>query len=444
MGISYRTLEENIHQILNIMEFYLLASLLVGLASGLSLPGWGAMESTPDYGGTMESTSDYGGTMEPTSSYGGTMEPASSYGGIMEPTSDYGSEDYGTADVEYGRSGYGEKKCYPTYETKFRDACEDYSEKVCYTTQKESCTDVPGQKCKAIQTSKQERKCFNVNEMLCSLKENVKYEENPAVFTIQKCHKVTERVCDTGYETEYTEKDDFQCITITNPQCGTKEHTVYDKTCRTVTHFDCKATGYADNDGYGSGSSNSYGDSYGSSNTGSYGDSYGSSNTGSYGQDDSYGHKCTRTPETKCYTTPRTVSSQHCEDREERVCEKLTEQVPFAVEKQNCHDEHKKVCELEQRSQPKQIKKYVYTKHCIPVPKTVCDNADQKFLQPNCVATSRKECSYHPEEKCENVPKQHCYKIPYQVKKMECSEDYASQGGYEANSYPKGTVGKDY
>merc|ERR1712072_1582677 len=112
MGISHRTLKENIHQVLNIMEFYLLASLLVGLASGLTLPGWGTTDSTPDYGGTMVSTSDYGGIMEPTSSYGATIEP----------TSSYGSESYGTADVEYGRSGYGDKKCYPTYETKFRDA----------------------------------------------------------------------------------------------------------------------------------------------------------------------------------------------------------------------------------------------------------------------------------------------------------------------------------
>jgi hypothetical protein len=366
------------------MELYLLAYLLVGLVSGASLPGnYGSMESTPDYGG----------------------------------------EGYGTGDVEYGGSAHEDKKCYPTYETKFREACEDYSEKVCYTNQKESCTDVEGQKCKAIQTSKQERKCFNVNEMLCSLKENVKYEETPAVFTVQECHNVGERVCDTVYETEFTEKDDFQCITITNPSCGTKDYTVYDKTCRTVTHFDCKATGYADNDGYGSGNSNPSGDSYGSY------------NTGSYGQDDSSsGHKCTRTPETKCYTTPRTVSAPYCEDRQERVCEKLTERVPFAVEKQNCHDEYKKVCELEQRSQPKQIKKYVYTKHCTPVSKTVCDNADQKTLQPSCVASSRKDCSYHPEERCENVPKQHCYKIPYQVKKMVCTEGYGGgQGSYEAN-----------
>merc|ERR1712025_1345119 len=135
------------------------------------------------------------------------------------------------------------------------------------------------------------------------------------------------------------------------------------------------------------------------------------------------------TPETKCYTTPRTVSSEYCEEREEEVCEKLTERVPVPQEKQVCHDEKKKICELEQRSQPKQVKKYVYTKQCRPVPKPVCDNADQMSLVPSCVPASRKECSFHPEERCENVPKQHCYQIPYQVKKMECTE-----GGYDQSA----------
>merc|ERR1719273_185606 len=62
-----------------------------------------------------------------------------------------------------------------------------------------------------------------------------------------------------------------------------------------------------------------------------------------------------KTYETKCYSTPRTVSMEHCEDRKEKVCEKLTERVPIPSEKQNCHDEKKRVCELEQRSQPKQV-----------------------------------------------------------------------------------------
>merc|ERR1739840_9175 len=101
-------------------------------------------------------------------------------------------------------------------------------------------------------------------------------------------------------------------------------------------------------------------------------------------------------------------------------------------------DEKKKVCELEQRSQPKQVKKYVYTKQCRPVPKTVCDNADQMSLVPSCVPSSRKECSYHPQERCENVPKQHCYQIPYQVKKMECTS-HSSNGSSDIASYGTST-----
>merc|ERR1719420_690688 len=193
-------------------------------------------------------------------------------------------------------------------------------------------------------------------------------------------------------------------------------------------NFDCKPQEYGS-------ISHSDSDSVVYENAGSNG--YGSS---AYDIDVSYGgsgsvpqYKCKKTPDTKCYTTPRTVSTEYCQDREEEVCEKLTERVPVPKEKQVCHDKKKKVCELEQRSQPKQVKKYVYTKQCRPVPKTVCDNADQMSLVPSCVPASRKECSFHPEERCENVPKQHCYQIPYQVKKMECTEGTSSEGGYGIN-----------
>merc|ERR1712200_149062 len=276
-----------------------------------------------------------------------------------------------------------------------------------------------------------------------------------AVFTVQKCHTVTERVCDTAYETEMTERDDFKCIRVPNTYCAVKEHTVYDKTCRTMFNFDCKpqqfgsfSHGSSSSDGFGSSGSDGFGSS-GSDGYGSHGsDEYGSSGSDGYGSSgyestDAYGgsasapqYKCSKTPETKCYTTPRTVSTEYCQDREEEVCEKLTERVPVPKEKQVCHDEKKKVCELAQRSQPKQVKKFVYTKQCRPVPKTVCDNADQMSLVPSCVPASRTECSYHPQERCENVPKQHCYQIPYQVKKMECTDggygqpaEYDSQNG---------------
>merc|ERR1711997_774480 len=164
--------------------------------------------------------------------------------------------------------GYGEKKCYPTFETKYRKQCEHYDEKVCYTNHHEKCNDVGSQRCRAIKTSKHVRKCHDVTELLCSLKESVQHEEIPAVFTVQKCDTVTERVCDTAYDTEMTEKDDFKCIRVPNTYCALKEHTVYDKTCRTMLNFDCKAQGYGSfshsdsgSVGYENAGLNSYGSS---------------------------------------------------------------------------------------------------------------------------------------------------------------------------------------
>merc|ERR1711899_495689 len=180
----------------------------------------------------------------------------------------------------YGSSDYGGKQCYPTFETKYRNQCEDYTEKVCYTSHAEKCQDVASQRCKAMKTSKQERKCHDVNELLCSLKESVQHEEIPAVFTVQKCHTVTERVCDTAYGTEMTERDDFKCIRVPNTYCALKERTVYDKTCRTMVNFDCKpqeygafSQGSSVSDGYGSSGSDGYGSSGYESTDSSYGGS---------------------------------------------------------------------------------------------------------------------------------------------------------------------------
>jgi len=227
------------------------------------------------------------------------------YGGSM-----YGSTpSISSGSPEYGGDSYNDnagQKCYPTYETKYKEQCESYDEKVCRTSHKEQCKDVAGKKCKAIHTSKQERKCFDVNELLCSLKENVQYEEIPAVFTVQKCHKMKERVCDTVYETELTEKDDYKCIHVVNPYCAKKDRTVYDKTCRTMVNFDCKAQG-----------GNSYGGSFNSNGDGGYGAAAGGYGESNYEPE----YKCHKTHETKCYTTPRTVSSDYCEDREESLRE---------------------------------------------------------------------------------------------------------------------------
>jgi len=337
----------------------------------------------------------------PTEADGG-MEAAA---GTMEAGSVEATEDGEAADY-----GAYETKCVPYYETSYVERCEHYEDEVCYTTHTESCVDVEGENCRAIVSSKHVRQCINVTELICGLKETIHYDVVQAVFTVQKCHKVIERVCDTVYEPQLTSKDDFQCIALSNPKCYAEDKTVYDKTCRTSTHFDCSYGYGAPSAHYESAAVTDYASG---GHEGDYG--YGG---GDYGHQ--YDSKCKRTYDTKCYTTPRSVTSQVCKMREDKACEKLSERIPLAAEKQVCHDEVKKVCELEQRQQPKQIKKYTYTKQCRGVPKKVCENADVKQLVPSCVPTMRKECHYTPVEKCEAVPKQYCHKVPTKVKKQKC------------------------
>merc|ERR1712177_94651 len=117
-----------------------------------------------------------------------------------------------------------------------------------------------------------------------------------------------------------------------------------------------------------------------------------------------------------------TVRERTTEKTTEKVCETVHQRYPDVSERQHCHNEDKKVCQLEERTQPKQVKKYVYTKQCRKVPRKVCENADNKSLVPSCVPSVRKECTYHPAESCDEVPKKHCYKVGKQVKKEKCEE----------------------
>ena len=71
--------------------------------------------------------------------------------------------------------------------------------------------------------------------------------------------------------------------------------------------------------------------------------------------------ECKKHQEKRCTTTPRTVESQSCETREEKVCDRITERIPKPVDKPHCRNEEKKVCRVEKKTQPKQVKKYAYT-----------------------------------------------------------------------------------
>merc|ERR1712177_159035 len=183
--------------------------------------------------------------------------------------------------------------------------------------------------------------CKPIYDTVCKLREDVKYQTVQVGFTVQKCNKVQERVCDTVYDVSSTTKEKSVCINVHNPYCKHEEKTIVDRTCRTSTKFDCP-TEY----GYGK-------DSYGKGED--YGEDYGK---------DYKKPECHKSSSTSCYDTPRTVIVPKCSTTTDKVCETVHQRYPDVSERQHCHNEDKKVCQLEERTQPKQVKKYVYTKQC--------------------------------------------------------------------------------
>merc|ERR1712137_432374 len=181
--------------------------------------------------------------------------------------------------------------------------------------------------------------CFDVTELICQLGENVQYEMVDETYTVQRCTKVSDRICDTVYDLSITTKDDFQCVDIDYQYCWDEEKIVKDRTCIFSVDFDCGK--YKPKDGKGA-------------------------------------VGCQKTPTKKCYDTPREVSEQLCKPRTDKWCEKFTNEIPFPVEKQNCHNEAMKKCELEVRTRPKKAKQYTYTKECKPVVRQVCEDAEKK------------------------------------------------------------------
>merc|ERR1719495_2802689 len=344
----------------------------------------------------------------------------------------YGKDPYGKD--PYGKDPY----CRTYYDYVYDKKCKDYTDKVCYTTYTEYCDDVDKDSCKAVMKKNEVRKCYNVEELLCGLVETVKYEIVQARHTIQKCYPVKERVCDTVYESQLNKVDDYQCVNLKTYYCNKKDKTLYDKTCRHVTKYDCKYDSYGK--GYGSEeyeeseyetkdkyAVDSYGKTEGYGETGNYG------KTGGYDKTD-YSYKepnCTYKTEVKCYETPRTVTTLDCYDKYEKECKKMPEEKPYPVEKQACHDDEKKVCEQKEISEPKQVKKYVYKKECKKVPREICSTATYKSLEPYCTTSTYKNCYYKPDYKCMDVPKEYCYKVQRKIKRTKCDK----YGSYPTKPY---------
>jgi len=286
----------------------------------------------------------------------------------------------------------GDKEdCHPVERTVYVDECLPYVEKTCFTQQQEMCKDIYEQNCTSVVDERDDRECFDVTELICQLVENIQYEMVEETYTVQRCTRVTDRVCDTVYDLTVSTKDDFQCIDLEHQYCWDEDKIVKDRTCIYSVDFDCGKHKNLD----GKGSVN-----------------------------------CDKVPTKKCYDTPRKVHEEFCKPRHSRYCEKFTNEFPIPQEKQNCHTEPMKKCELEVRSRPKKAKKYVYHKDCKPVSRKVCDNVEKKTLKPVCDKVQRKICNYKPTESCQEEKKEYCFKTEKTIidkvcvgEKKEVSED---------------------
>merc|ERR1712112_146568 len=139
--------------------------------------------------------------------------------------------------------------CHPVERTVYKDECLPYIEKTCYTQQVEQCKDVYEKNCTSVIDESEHRECFDVTELICKLVENIQYEMVDETYTVQRCTRVTDRVCDTVYDLDVTTKDDFQCIDLEHQYCWDEEKIVKDRTCVFGIDFECGK--HKDKDGKG-------------------------------------------------------------------------------------------------------------------------------------------------------------------------------------------------
>merc|ERR1712002_1183414 len=273
------------------------------------------------------------------------------------------------------------RDCHFVDKIVYKDECIPYVEKTCRTHQEEECHEVMDKKCTTEIDVDEDRECFEVTELLCQLVEGIEYEVIQEPYTIQRCTRTTDRICDTVYDLSSKFQDDFQCVKIETPDCHVVEKIIKDRTCIYDVDFECgKLKDY----------------------------------------DGKHSVQCDKVPTKKCYDTPRTIREEVCKPKTDKVCEKLTNELPVPQEKQNCHPEQMKQCELEQRQRPKKARNFVYSKECKPVKRRVCGDAQKSKLKPKCEMVPRSVCDYKPKEKCHDEQKKYCFKTEAKLHEKVC------------------------
>merc|ERR1712112_761831 len=293
-------------------------------------------------------------------------------------------------DMQPNDNGYSNERpayCHMEDRITYVDRCEDYTEQTCYTQNRQECQNVDYRNCTGVVDSKVDPVCLNVNELLCGLNEEVGYDTITEEFTVQKCTVVKDRVCDTTYNIDVDQKDDFQCADIESVVCQDKEVEIKDVTCKNTFEFDCEKEKRTD---------------------------------GGYGME----KVCRKTPINPCYETPRTIRIEVCRQQTQQYCQKFTNPLPRPVERQNCHFEPKKICELEKKTRNKKAKRYSYAPDCKRVPREICDQTVKNKVAPICETVMRHVCSYIPEKKCMEEQKQYCWKVEQKVQEEVCDEKF--------------------
>jgi len=291
-------------------------------------------------------------------------------------------------------NGYGGRKefCHMEDKIVFVDKCESYNEQTCYTQNVENCHEVTHRNCTGAIQTKVDRVCFNVNELICGLDERIDYDTIVEEYHVQKCTVVKERVCDTTFDVDITQRDDFQCCDVESEICEDKETEIIDVTCKHSFEFDCSKEKPTLEE----------------------------QRAGAYGQE----MVCRKTPKDSCYETPRTVRKEVCRKQTVKYCQKFTNPFPQPVEKQNCHFEPKKLCELETRTRNKKAKRYSYFPDCKPVPREICDQTEKNTVEPVCVMEKRLDCDHVPKKTCHDETKQYCWKVEQKVQEEVCDKKF--------------------
>ena len=103
-------------------------------------------------------------------------------------------------------------KCFPRYEIKYKDKCEQYNDKECKVNNVESCKEKEFRNCELVPKEDHERMCETVKEMHCELKRTVVEKEVESYVPKLKCHSLKSNI--SFYHLYTNENDKLHSIHI--------------------------------------------------------------------------------------------------------------------------------------------------------------------------------------------------------------------------------------